>query len=628
MPAGHDRISQDVTDISSPAQLLCYAAAGQLEQLLRQRGGLTQGKIAQAAGFGANERNAGAALSHALKDGLNPGQLQGLDEVIGTLAPDPDGTGGLSSLALRLSAERRAKITGTSLTAHVPPSWTRKIVQDPPAGETGVLIQASALLSAFLTADKMDTGGTSVDSIRDRYRQEMDGLVRRLILISVAPPTSRSYDAQILLGMLASYAFDLMRDRLEAGLMHLPLAYRVWRAITRLVTLGEQGERADELRAWVRRLLRDAGELRKSSIDAGRSFDLELAIIVPAAWTPPGDDWCGEVLLDRAWNPAASIRERGTAVMGLWQRALSQDRNVNETKAELRKLITEFRKPETRPDASAGIRWVATTLEQVIDQQTAVCNQWPDVGEPWFQHVQEAASELDNSGIPGHLREGTKNLFRHMVLQNAGAHRSQAIETVVTSGWTEPVARALGFLLRREVHESWLRVRAEFALGFLQRPDVTVEADLTRACQQAYENLKRDELRDDARPPRVHVTEMHSSLFAVGDCFGVEGAQDRARSAREKLRPILTWLAEAEAGRALALATAARAAAYLLTVTAQRREGGEKDLSEDLLEKLSQHPDEVTARLSRWALRVRFSPDGAVRPLLDAAKREEWMSAT
>ena len=93
---------------------------------------------------------------------------------------------------------------------------------------------------------------------------------------------------------------------------------------------------------------------------------------------------------------------------------------------------------------------------------------------------------------------------------------------------------------------------------------------------------------------------MHASLFAVGDCFGVAGAEARARSARDRLRPILEDLASmTEDPRATILRRPARAAAYLLTVTAQPRVNGHKDLSEELLEKLSRHADPVTARLSR-----------------------------
>ena len=123
---------------------------------------------------------------------------------------------------------------------------------------------------------------------------------------------------------------------------------------------------------------------------------------------------------------------------------------------------------------------------------------------------------------------------------------------MVTSGLAEPMARALGTLLRTEQSEAWLRIRAQFALGFLQRRDVSVETDLTHACEHAYANLIQGEKRPDG-VPRSHVTEMHASPFAVGDCFGGAGVERRARSARERLRPLLTDLAEAQGNRARVL---------------------------------------------------------------------------
>src|SRR5690242_19258391 len=125
-------------------------------------------------------------------------QLSKLDDIIGALlatAPDTEETGGLSSLDLRLPADRGRTVRGTSLAVHVPPSWTQAILRDPPPGEAGVLIQASALLSAFTAASQMDKPGISVASVRDRYRNELEQLVRRLILIYVAPPTSVNNDA-------------------------------------------------------------------------------------------------------------------------------------------------------------------------------------------------------------------------------------------------------------------------------------------------------------------------------------------------------------------------------------------------------------------------------------------------
>ena len=376
MPASTDRIRQDVTDISSASQLLGYATAGQIAQLQRQRRDMSQAKIAQGAGFAAHRRNSAAVLSTALRAGPTRVQLHKLDEAIGALSPGLENTGGLSSLALRLSAEQGDKGTG-SLTAQIPPSWTGRILRNVPTDEVGVLIQASALLRAFGAADRADTDGRGVAVIRERYAREMDLLVRRLILVSVAPPTSISYDAQAMLARLASYAFRPMRERLDSELRYSPLGFRVWRAITQLVRLGMPGGTSEELRAWVRRLLIDSEDLRDRSLYAGESFDLELAISVPPAWSPPHDDWAGGVLRARAWNREATIRERGTAAMGLWQRAIGENPpNLENIRDELRELITEFMDPAARPDAPAGLRWVAATLEHVI-------------GHPLVDHVLE-----------------------------------------------------------------------------------------------------------------------------------------------------------------------------------------------------------------------------------------------
>src|SRR5579864_5353397 len=94
-------------------------AAGQLE-LLHKKRGLTQGKIARAAGLGSAAATPGPALTTALRRGLSAKQLNGLDEIIGALDPSVDGTGGLCSLALRLSAEQRHEMKGSSLTARIP----------------------------------------------------------------------------------------------------------------------------------------------------------------------------------------------------------------------------------------------------------------------------------------------------------------------------------------------------------------------------------------------------------------------------------------------------------------------------------------------------------------------------
>lgn len=609
-------IRQDVTDISSADQLIRYATAGQLAQLLRGRSDLSQTKIAYGAGFGRKQQDAGAFLSASLHRGFTASQLARLDEIIGALAPGSEQTGGLSSLALRLSTERLDQIND-NIATYLSPGWTRTTLKAPPPDDLIALIQASALLSTFQAAAKVDTVGRSVADVRDRYREEIELVVRRLMLLSAGPPTPRSQDAPVLLGSLASYAFGPMNQYLDRELRSSPLGFRVWRAITELVKLTpDEGDHAEIVRPWVRQLIRDSEGLRKTSLHPGRSLDLELAIAIPAAWSPPEQDWVGKALLTRARNAEATSRERGTAAMGLWERAICEERpDLADTEAQLRQLIAEFRDRDARPDVAAGLRWVALTLEDLIDKRVPVCNEWPAVDEPWFRHVADAANHLENAEIPGHLRAGTKNLFMHMILQNAGVHRRQAIETVVTSGWSEPVAEALGRLLRNETVESWLRIRAISALGYLQRRDYAVEADLTKACRHAHTQLDLGE----GTPTRAHITEMHASLFAAGDCFGAPGAEDRAKSVRDSLREILTDLATAQGERAQILHHAARAAAYFLVFSAQPREGKEKDLSQELLEHLAMYPDPVVTQLSKWALSYRFAADGTVRPLLDAA---------
>ena len=616
-------IRQDVTDVSSADQLLRYAASGQL-QLLTEHG-YTRERIALGAGLGGSPRSAGPVLTTALGSHFTPRQLSGLDEIIGTLAPELDRAGRLSSLAVRLSADQRAdsdenhiaRLRETALALHVPASWTRRMYGSHSATEIGVLADASGVLSEFVTAGRMGQP-VVIGVLRDRHGRELNELARRLILLSVGPPTWRNYEAQTLLGMLATYAFEQVKDSLERKLRYSPVGFRVWRAVTRLVKFSEDEAHTESIRQWVRELLRDSGELRKHSLHAGSGYDLELALSVPSAWSPPGDDWVADALRGRAHDPEATLRERGTAVMGLWQRAITDDRpDLKDIESELRDLIADFKAADSRPDAKAGLRWIAATLERVIDEREAVCNSWPDVDVPWYRHVREAADSLGRVGLPGHLVEGSKNLFLHMILQNAGMYRRHAIETVVTSGLNRPVALALASLLRTETQEAWLRVRVQAALGFMQRNDVSAQTDLTRACLQAYRNLSSAAL--GKAPKRSFTTEMHASLFAVADCFGAATGGERGRDARELLKPALIGLAEAEGDHAAMLRRPARAAAYLLALTAQPRVNGQRDLSQELLEKLSRHPDPVTRRLSSWVLSFRFAEDGTVRPLLAAA---------
>ena len=574
-------IPQKVTDISDTDQLLRYAAAGQLAHLLEERKFLDNGLVGQGAEFAKTKKSAGEELSRALSNGFSPKQLIGLDEIFGALRRTLDGTGGLSSLALRLSMEQRDKIDISRLVAHLPPSWTSSLLQHPPADEIEALTQAAAVLAAFQTTGKMNTKGLSEDAVRDRYSEDLKKLVRRLVAVSGAPPTARSYDAQVLLGLLASYSFDSMKVLLERELKYSPLGYRVWRAITKLVTLSDlRGSRADTLRVWVSELLEGSEQLRDRSMYAGRALDMELAVAVPEAWSPPGgDDWVSRLLLRRAQNADATIRERGAAAMGLWERAVRIDHQptLEQAREDLGKLIREFsQNPGQRSDCPGGLRWIAATLGEVIESGEPVCNNWPLVDDPWYQRVKRAAQELDRQAIPAHLLDGTKSLFLHMILQNASTYRSLAGETVVTSGWSQPVARALGYLLDHEP-EAWVRIRAEAALGLLQRPhdDITRE-HLIRACRAGLREpwgckIPQDGRKapDDTVPPQALRTEMHACLYAVGDCFGIPGAEAWAGTTRDELREVLEVLAKAQDPRARILRRAARAAAYLLTVTAQ-----------------------------------------------------------
>jgi hypothetical protein len=295
-------------------------------------------KIAQAAGLASKAKDAGSNLSgYVGRKQLTPETLQKLDRAIATLAPELERTGGLCSFALRLPSERRAS-TDKNLTAYIPPSWTAEFLELKHPGDFGTLAQASALMSAFQAASKISDGH---ERVRTRYGDALDQVVDRLVLISVAPPSARNVEAQIMLGSLASFDFERIHRKLDAELRKQPLGFRVWRAVTKTVKLSgsEYGATAEELRPWVARLLRNAQEIRKASLYPGRSLDLELAITVPARWIVDSeDDWVAGCLLNRAEDPEATIRERGTAAVGLWQRVAEDTRNSGPRIRQIRQL--------------------------------------------------------------------------------------------------------------------------------------------------------------------------------------------------------------------------------------------------------------------------------------------------
>lgn len=605
--AKRGRIVQTVKDVSAHEDLIRYAVAAQLARL-----DVTDGVVGRAI------RGGPTNLSHALAGDtkLSNENLRQLDEVIVALAPRLEHTGGLAQFGVRM----REFSDRSSLTAQLPPSWIQDLLKKPSEDELHVLIQASALLTSLLARSR---AGRSSRSIPDGYTDHIGHIVDRLILIAGGPPTARNIEAQILLGNIAKYAFGITVGKLEYALRNTPLGFRVWRALTKLVLLSKDDLKdgdsrlADLLKPRLATLLAEAQQLRSSNIYAGRSLDLELAITIPRKWLRPKAS-VTEVLLARAKDPNATLRERGTAAMGIWQRAVENGRaDEPSMRAHLRELIAHFERADSdRPDIVTGLRWVAATLRQAMADGVAVCNDWPDVDDPWFEAVNAAAESLDQEDIPSHIRPGTKSLFRHIILQNAGVERRRAIDALIAGGWTEPVARALGTLLHDDRVDEWVRVRALFGLGFMQHRDLGVVDSLTYGCERAVRRLKE---QDD--PTRVMITETHAALFAVGDCFGVEGAEREARAARENLRPLLTDLVRNDLTREPSRWPIARAIAYLLTFTAApRTRRDEPDLSEELLEALKDHPDKRTQQFCRWALGFRFGPDGDVRPLLRAAE--------
>jgi hypothetical protein len=161
--------------------------------------------------------------------------------------------------------------------------------------------------------------------------------------------------------------------------------------------------------------------------------------------------------------------------------------------------------------------------------------------------------------------------------------------------------------------ESWVRVRAEFALGFLQHPDSVVAHSLAMACTDAYRNLSGD-------PTPAEVMEMHTTLFAIGDCFGaVNVDQQDVYEVRDSIREALRGLMDNNRTHNRTLYPVSRAVAYVLTFTAQPRRGGEKDIAEELLRELRDHPDTTTRSLSRWALENRIDETtGDILPLVHA----------
>jgi len=596
-------------DITNARDLIRYAVQVQLHLI-----GRTAADIASR-----NPRDhQGLSRCLAGDEEFTQGTLRQLDTLItaisGSMPPDsaPTHVGGLAPFAARIGQD-----TGHAPTwVEIPPRWVRDALETRSHDEIHVLAQASALLNTFRSVQQ-DGGSTEV--LLARNAAAIQRVAEQLILLAGGPPTARHYEAQALLGSLAMHAFDTVLTELVASITNQPLGFRSWRSLTKLVATvarTNQTHLEDKLKRKLVPLLNDVAELRNASINPGRSLDLEFFIAVPWGWA--GESADGErinrLLLGRAEDKTATLRERGMAAMGLWQRAMANER-VSDVRDEVLKLIRLFDAPAQRKDLKHGFNWVARNLEYVMRQSIAVCNDFPAVEDPWYGAVEdtiENAPEL--TGLPTSIRIGTQRLVRHALLQNAGVLRRTAIDTLRSGGLVEEVSHVLVRLLhqRTEPEDAWLRVRALFALGFMQPRDVVTEGNLTAACANAFVRVARGDATGS------EIVELQTALFALGDVYGVTGAEDQsfveaAGRVRNKLRIRIEDFVNSALCNDPHYSSVSRALVYLLAFTAQPGTG---DLSHRLLKQLLGHSDKVTRDFSDWA-QFRFADD-RVRPLLYA----------
>jgi hypothetical protein len=540
--------------------------------------------------------------------------LRTLDDMLVTLS-DRSHVGGLAPFASRV----RVNADNVGLSVNIPPGWVLDNMHTQSNDELHVLMQACTLLSSFLAANYVELPS---EVVRTRHAQAIERVTDRLILLAGGPPTPRHYEAHALLGSLAKYSLDTVLARLETSIKYRPLGFRSWRPLTKLMMIAREDESDERLRAELRKripqLVNAHKALRENSINPGRSLDLEFFIAIPWGWAGAGaggeDDRVNEVLFERARDDTTTLRERGTAAMGYWYRAYESGRSGNShVRKQVISLVKLFDDPDRRADIGLGLNWVARTLEIVLEKNVQVGNDWPAVDEPWYRAVRSAARALEQ-GLPASISGATANLFFHSVLQNAGVERRKALDTLRTGGLVEEVAQALTTLLQDDPQkdEAWLRIRALFALGFMQARDHRTEADLVAAFDKACDAVQRP------KPTAAQVGELQTAIFTLGDIFGVTGVEDqntveRAGGLRKKIGPSLRELVEGNLIRDPRFHTVARAAAYLLTFTAMP---GPADLSRELLTTMSDHPDAMTKRFSQWALGFRWAADYSVRPLL------------
>lgn len=590
---GHDPV--DLTDVTDGEQLIRYAVNAQIARF----DDLTHASVATAIKM--DKGNFSRAVGRGTAK-LSIDQIRQLDEVLVAADLELRNTGGLTTFAARL----RGQHDRSSLSVQIPLNWARDVLLTPTTDEVVALIQGSSIVSMFLAADR---AGISSGRVRSSLDREIRDVVGRLVVVGGAPPTSKNIEAQVLLGSLAKYAFEVTWARLEQDLRYHPLGFRAWRSITKLVRLASSDEDLEmNLRPRLRLLLSESPSLRNRSIYPGRSLDLETAISVPQTWSRPEDDWVAELLLMRARESTATVRERGTAAHGYWERACRSQGPTSPAIDTVAAIIELLRTDTTRPEVVPGLQWAAATLDRVVENRSPACNTWPETDAPWFQVVAAAAGELEASPLlPRTIAAATRVLFSHVMLQNAGVHRRSALDTLVAGGWTEPVSYALAQVLNHDELDSWVRIRALFALGFLQHRSDYTQQTLTQAARTALRHVTPN----SHRIADAQITEAHAALFALGDLFGVKGAEAHAARARDELVPTLNELVAAGIVDDPAYRRLARAMVYFLTFSAQ--EPG--DFSHYMLKMMAESKDDVTQSFSNWALGFRFG-SGGIQPIL------------
>ena len=103
-----------------------------------------------------------------------------------------------------------------------------------------------------------------------------------------------------------------------------------------------------------------------------------------------------KALLERARDPNATLRERGTAALGIWQRALENNKTKDPMiQAELSGLVHTFEEPNESPDIVSGLRWIGATLKKAMADNCAVCVDLPTSEEDWYKIVDGAAYFFD-----------------------------------------------------------------------------------------------------------------------------------------------------------------------------------------------------------------------------------------